>query len=543
MRVPIVSLTLLAGACSALPEAEEPDGAGVLETGAPLSPAAAVYDVRAYDIAIEFMPAQKAVAGVVKIDAEVSEPSVRLDFNLDDRLDVRSATVNAAPWLVSRADGLLSLTSRSGAPAEGRIEIEIAYEGQPRSAPRPPWDGGVTWSSTPDGTPWIATSVQGQGCDLWWPCKDHFIDKPDSVSIAITAPADLVAVSNGVLVDRSIEGDKATTRWRSRYPLSAYNVAVAIGPFEEIEDAFVSSTGTRVPISMWALDGNAEKARGLVDDLKRQLAYFEGRLGPYPWPEEKIGVVETPFLGMEHQTINAYGAGYEIGPHGFDWLLHHELAHEWLGNAMTHARRADFWLHEGTALYMQADYATEVVGDFAYDHYMYDYYTRMNNCAPIVPHTDDGSAFDNSDVYFKGAWVLHALRGLVGDDAFWTSMRDLVGRDPGRTYRTTEEFEEIVERNSGATLDWFFDAYLTTSVPPVLTIEDGAAGERVVSWRTETGEPFPYPVPIEVDGDRQLLRMKGGRGVIRAGADSVVRLDPEGRTFRALPIIPPCGGA
>ena len=510
------------------------------ETGAPLSPAKAAYDVLAYDLSISVDPRKKRIDGRVVVTALVLSNLDRIELDLDRRLQVGAAYADGQAARVRRDDGTLTVLLDEPAPQGEQITVTIDYGGEPHVAKRAPWDGGFTWSKTPGGEPWVATSVQGEGCDLWWPCKDHFLDKPDEMDIRVTVPEGLVAVSNGLLQSATTEKGRSTYHWRTEYPVTQYNVAIAVGPFVLVEDEFKSVSGATLPLRFWALPEHQDDARNLFPDILGQLEFYERRLGPYPWQQEKIGIVETPFLGMEHQTVNAYGAGYEVNDHGYDWLLHHELGHEWFGNAMTHARRADFWLHEGTEMYMQPVYAGEVIGDFSYDHYMYDNYLKIRNCEAVIPSQDDGSAFDNGDVYYKGAWFLHTLRGLIGEEAFWGSLRALIGDDPGRIYRTTNDYERIVKELSGRDLGWLFDGYLRHAEPPRLVLErDG--DEARLFWETGARTPFPLPVEVEIDGRRRTIAMNGGEGRFSAPAGTTIRLDPDGKVYRYLPITEPCG--
>lgn len=497
------------------------------------------FDVLDYDLRIAFHPKRKKIDGAVVATSLATDDLAEIAFDLDPRFDVSAVEVNGAPAPFSRSDGRVIA---SATIAEGVVfTTRVAYAGAPHEAVRPPWDGGVTWATTPSGEPWIATSVQGEGCDLWWPCKDQFSDKPDTMSITLDVPEGLFAASNGVLASTKTADGRAIYRWETDYPVTPYNVAVGVGPFEVIKETYSSISGYEVPVYLWVLPENLEDGRRLMADLMRQLPYFESRLGPYPWRKEKVGIVHTPFLGMEHQSINAYGSSFGVDPHGYDWLLQHELAHEWFGNAMTHARAKDFWLHEGFATYMQADYAAEVIGDFSSEHYLYEYRLNTQNCAAVVPPEPDGRGWDvGTDVYYKGAGVLHTLRRFIGEDAFWTAVRNLIGDDPGRVYRTTEDFIRIASEAASRDLDWFFSAYLSVATLPHLKVRR-TDGEATFQWETASGSPFPMPIDIEIDGELKKLQMNEGSQTIEISDEARLRIDPKGAVLRDLPIKPICG--
>ncbi len=497
------------------------------------------FDVLDYDLRIAFHPESREIDGSVVATSLATDNLAEIALDLDPRFDVLSVDVNGAPAPFSRSDGRVIA---SAAIAEGSVfTMRVAYSGAPHQAVRPPWDGGVTWATTPSGAPWIATSVQGEGCDLWWPCKDQFTDKPDTMTITLDVPEGLFAASNGVLQSVEVTDGRAVHHWKTDYPVTPYNVAVGVGPYDVIEETFMSISGDEVPVFLWVLPENLKDGRRLMADLMRQLPYFESRLGPYPWRKEKVGIVHTPFLGMEHQSINAYGSAFGVDPHGYDWLLQHELAHEWFGNAMTHARAKDFWLHEGFATYMQADYAAEVIGDFSRDHYLYEYRLNTQNCSPVVPSDPDGRGWDvGTDVYYKGAGVLHTLRNFIGEEAFWTAVRTLIGDDPGRVYRTTEDFVQIASDAAGRDLTWYFSAYLDAATLPYLAVqrENGRASFK---WETSVDGDFPMPIEVEIDGRSMRLPMKDGEQTIKIPDTARLRVDPNGAVLRDLPIKPICG--
>jgi aminopeptidase N len=244
----------------------------------------------------------------------------------------------------------------------------------------------------------MATAVQGEGCDLLWPCKDHFADKADSMRIRLTVPNGLSAVTNGVLQQVTAVGsDKQQFDWLLSVPASDNNIALNVGPYQRIQTSYTSINGSEVPVEFWALPENADKARTLwQQDLLQQVQWYEQVLGPYPWGNQKLGFVETPHLGMEHQTLN-------------------------------HA-----WLHEGFGLYMQPAYARDKLGIAAYHYQLYKSYLGLLNCDPVVRtgNVSSEEAF-SSDIYGKGSWTLHTLRYLVGEAVFWQAARELLYRTVG----------------------------------------------------------------------------------------------------------------
>ena len=497
------------------------------------------------------LPDKKMIRGEGVTVLRALEPLEMVELQLDGRFDVSQIRVGGEVAAFERRGGILTVSLPHPADRGDEVRIAIRYGGRPHVAARAPWDGGFVWGQTDDGTPWIATAVQGEGCDLWWPCKDHFADKPDRMEMHVTVPAGLSVALNGVLqsVDEKDDG-RRTYHWVLGVPISDYNVSLNVGPFHRIETSYESVNGTTVPIEFWALEEHEKDARKLIDDdLRHELAWYESTLGPYPWGGEKLGLVETPHLGMEHQTLNAYGNRFRRDDHGFDWLLQHELAHEWFGNLMTHERLNDAWLHEGFGAYMQPAYSLHRFGEAAYLHTMYDRYLGLQNCTPVVP---DGAPTSDeaftSDIYVKGMWTLHTLRWLMGEDPFWRATRRLLydTAEPWDLpfpipplYRSTDDFVRIASEEAGRDLAWLFDVYLRESDLPSLTAER-SDGRLTLRWDVPGDRDFPMPVPVEVDGTTTVVPMSSGKGTLAAPADAHVIVDPRMEVLRRLPIIGTC---
>ncbi|MCK7596217.1 M1 family metallopeptidase [Microbulbifer sp. CAU 1566] len=552
--LPLLSLA----ACQQLPPPLDPL---IGDTGQPLSEIAQRADVKTYDLSLEIFPDKKAIKGSGRTEFLLLEDSAQVELKLDSRFDIEQIRVNDQAAQFQRQGGILTIElGKTFHPGE-RVTVDVYYSGKPHIALNAPWTGGTVWKQTDNGQPWIATAVQGEGCDLFWPCKDHFTDKADSMRIRLTVPKGLSAVTNGVLQGITPVGeDKTQFDWLLSVPASDYNIALNIGPYRRIQQTYTSINGAQVPIEFWALDENAEKAQQLIDnDLLQQIEFFERQLGPYPWGDQKLGFVETPHLGMEHQTINAYGKKYKRDDYGFDWLLQHELAHEWFGNLITHEKLNDAWLHEGFGLYMQPAYSLDHFGSAAYNHSMYKSYLGLMNCKPIVLEGDITSeqAF-NSDIYGKGGWTLHTLRWLIGDKLFWQATRELLYGTDNTTsltypitprYRNTQDFIGIVNKLTGEDYQWLFDMYLKQAELPELVQqtqrqeqgqEQGQGQSITLSWKTPDELPFPMPVPVSVNGQLQVYQPVDGTITIAASADDHVVIDPEMKVLRYLPIIGLC---
>lgn len=495
-------------------------------------------------------PARRHLDGEATLRFTAREPTDVLLLDLDRNLPIRSVAVDGKPlakdaW--SNPDGRLRIRLAQPLGKGDSVSTTIVYGGQPHVAKRAPWDGGFVWSHTKDGQPWVASAVEGEGCDLFWPCIDQPTGEPDLVDTYVTVPKALAAPGNGVLVDIRDNGATRTWHWRIKQP-DTYAITLNVGPFEELKGDYKSRYGNTIPMELWYLRGHEAGARALFAEFPRMLDFFEQQIGPYPFGDEKMGVVETPHLGMEHQTLNAYGNGYPKSEYGFDWLLQHEFAHEWFGNQVTNRNWDDMWLHEGFGTYMQPLYGQYLHGDMPYFSMLHEERMKLSNTSPIVsgqPRTEeavyDGKTGPGLDIYYKGSLMLHTLRGLIGDDAFFESVRRLVyGRPdpaPGNfkpRYATTKDYIGIVDQVTGKDLKWFFDVYLYDAKLPRL--ETNRHGDMLqFRWVTGHGEPFPMPLDVQVGDTVHTLAMADGTGELEVPQGSLMIVDPRSKVLREMP--------
>ncbi len=483
-------------------------------------------------------------SATLKIDSE--RPRRTLSVDLDTRFKVENVWINGKPvpaGNIKNPDGQLLITPQQAVSFP--LTIKIDYYGQPRKPPNPPWDGGVMWSQTPGGEPWVVTAVQGEGCDLFWPCIDQPFGEPRQADIHITVPSNLVAASNGNLVKVTEQETAKTYHWKTSSAVNTYGIALNIGPYEKLESRFRSIYTNAYPLVYYYLpEVNPEGAQALFSELPEMLTFFERVIGPYPFPQEKVGVVQTPHKGMEHQTINAYGNNYEKDEYGFDWLMQHELAHEWFGNQMTNTNWDHMWLHEGLGTYMQPLYAQYLHGDLAYKAYLNKIRKNVSNSAPIVsgmPRSEKEVYTSQNgpglDLYYKGAWIMHTLRGLVGDKIFFDIVKELVYDTteprPGNfspVYRDTNDFIRIANKHYGQSLDWFFDIYLYQSALPRLNVSRSKTTLNL-SWTVPQAMPFPMPVEVSINGDIETLDLSQPRSIV-INPDDVVIVDPQSKILR-----------
>ena len=382
--------------------------------------------------------------------------------------------------------------------------------------------------------------------------KDHPSDEPETVSLHFTVPQPLVVASNGTLrnVVKNQDGTQ-TFNWFVSNPINNYSITLNAAPYKTIQDKYTSVSGAVVPVTFWVVPEDYDKGKALVKQTKDYLAFFEEYLGPYPFRSEKIGIAETTYLGMEHQTIISYGNKFKFDADGFDWLMFHELGHEWWGNLVTASDWRDFWIHEGFQSFMDTLYLERLRGKEAYFNGMTNRMKNLRNMQPVAPRESRTTVQmymagpdyvrSDGDIYGKGAVILHTLRYLIGDKPFFASLRRMAYPDPskerltnGRQVRftTTDDFRRIAETASNTRLDWFFEVYLRQpNLPRLLSERKGDQLE--LRWEAPDGLRFPMPVEVQIGNSIRRYDMPGGRVSVPVEAGKSVVVDPQNWVLKA----------
>jgi len=442
-------------------------------------PARAWWDATFYDLHVRVNPADSTIAGWNGITYRtLAVPAAReMQIDLQEPLVVDSI-VQDRRRLAWRRDGHALFVTLRATPRTGESRtVTVWYHGRPRVAVRPPWDGGFQWARDSSGVTWIATSNEGLGASVWWPLKDIGSDEPDSQRIAITVPDPLVDVSNGRLRGTTHNPDSTTTyEWFVQSPINNYDVAVNAGRYAHFSDT-LTGEGGRLTLDLWPLAEHLEQARRQFAQARPMLQCFEHWFGPFPWYEDGYKLVETPHLGMEHQSAIAYGNHFLNGYLGrdlsgtglglqWDFIIVHESAHEWWGNSISMADHADMWIHESFANYAEGIYTECRLGRTAGAAYVIGTRRGIRNDRPIIP-AYGVNAQGSGDMYPKGGNMLHTIRQLVDDDGRWRAIL----RGLNQTFRhqivTSRQVEEYIGREAGTDLGPVFQQYLTTTRIPV----------------------------------------------------------------------------
>ncbi|HVS96691.1 MAG TPA: M1 family metallopeptidase [Puia sp.] len=487
------------------------------EYGGKLKPEQANVDIRHYTIDLALDIPDRSVAGSTTILCRLEEPATGLLFDLMDSFLVSSVQVNGKAAAFTHRDHELHITAGNPWPA-GPVTVKVSYAGHPMIAKRPPWDDGFTFTTDSMGHPWVAVTAEGTGGKIYFPAKDHPSDEPDEgIDLTITVPRDLVVAGPGLLQGVKRKGNKSSWHWKTNYPINNYSIVFNVGDYTVVSREYTTVDGHKVPMQFYVLKEHADKAAHHLDMLARFARVKEKYFGEYPWVKEKIGIVETPHLGMEHQTMNAYGNKFRytvVGGQDFDGLMNHEFGHEWWGNKVTAGDWADYWIHEGIGTFGDALYTRDMEGEAAYEKYFQRIAPRIGDGKPVVMGKDitEDVAY-HPDIYPKGAFFMHTLRYVIGDSVFFPALKHLA-TDSNTTYThtvSTADVERLFSKASGTDLSPLFHLYLYTT--DKLEIEVRQTGLTQYQVRLMNMD-MPLPLDITTDkGTRRVIVDKKGATV------------------------------
>ena len=518
------------------------------DSGGPLSPEQAAYDVKFYSLDLEIDIENKAIGGSLLCKAEIIDPIDIFLLDLDDVYTVDSV-------LYKKNEGTFSLVNFDHSEAQLEISlpemvingeivtVQVFYHGIP-----PQGVHGFTWSETENGEPWIGVSCELDGADIWWPCKDHPSDEPDSISMSYTVPNPLSCISNGKFLGSVDNGNNTSTfDWFISTPINNYNVTINIAEYLLIEDEYSSVIGNTIPFYFWVLPEKYDIALTCMDYFKTEFDFLESICGPFPYGTDKHAYAHTPYPGMEHQTIIAYGSDFNNNYNGYDYIHYHELAHEWWGNHITAKDWADVWIHEGMATYTEALFVEYDQGEEAYFSFMITNRPYNNQSNPLAPREEltATEAFYNLAPYSRGASVMHTLRYHLGDEVFFNLFKRWLYPDPndldntnGRLCRimSTDDMKDQAEEVTGLELDPFFEVFFREIKYPILHVERKSEN-TLFTWETETGILLDLDIPVFVNGVEQRIEMNEGVGSSNIAVDDELEIDPKKWILMDTPVI------
>ncbi len=480
-----------------------------------ITPERAWWDLTYYHLEVSVFPDDKFIAGQNTIHYRVLSEHDVIQIDLQEPLEVTAVTQDGRDLTFQRDGNAYFIQLKSAQPVGSVKSITVGYEGQPRPAVRAPWDGGFSWKQDDAGNHFIATSNQGLGASVWWPCRDHMADEVDSMSISVEVPEDLVDVSNGRLrgVDHDKENKTKTYHWFVSNPINNYGVNLNIGDYISWKETYQGEKGP-LDITYWALRTDKRKAQKQFQEVPRMLEAFEHWLGPYPFYEDGYQLVQAPYLGMEHQSSITYGNGFKNGYLGrdlsstgwglkFDFIIIHESGHEWFANNITHKDVADMWLHESFTNYTESLFLEYWFSKEAGQEYVRGTRTNIENVKPMIGTYGVNDTNHPIDVYYKGGNMLNTLRTLLGDDEMWREMLRGLGQEFYHQTTTSADVEAYIAKQLDLDLRFFFDQYLRDPRVPVFEyyFKEGTLHYR---W-TNVVKDFNMALDVSVEGENTRL--------------------------------------
>ena len=469
------------------------------------------WDVLHYDVEVTPDYDNKSIQGKTTIEYKVlpGQASDYLQIDLQQPLTIDTIYYNKKLYINYPAkpyyrEGNVWHIPLPRAQVGSVNSIAIVYHGKPREAKTPPWDGGWIFSKDKQGRPWMSVACQGLGASVWFPCKDHQSDEPDNgATLRIRVPTNLVAIGNGNMKDKIIGNTTNTWIWEVENPINNYNIIPYIGHYVSWTDTLNGEKG-ELPLTYWVLDYEVDKAKKQFQQVKPTLRAFEHWFGPYPFYEDGFQLIQSPHLGMEHQSAVAYGNEFKNGYLGndlsgtgwglkWDFIIVHETGHEWFGNNLTARDIADMWVHEGFTNYSETLFTDFHYGKEAGNAYVQGIRKTIANDIPVIgPYgvNQEGSG----DMYNKGGNLLHTIRQIVNDDEKFRQILRGLNKDFYHQIVTSRQVEQYIADKTGKDLSKIFDQYLRTTMVP--TLEFKAEEEKIKFRWTNVVPGFNMPVRL-----------------------------------------------
>ena len=476
------------------------------------------WDVLHYDITVQPDFNSKTISGR-NILRFFDNGATLMQIDLQEPMILDSVTNEGISYSFRREGNVYWLQYRDPAAkykiAPGQRSLSFYFHGKPKEAVKPPWDGGWIWKKDRNGNPWMTVACQGLGASVWYPCKDIQSDKPDSgATLHIISPDSLVAVGNGRLTEKHAMGNGYTVyTWNVKNPINNYCIVPYIGKYVNFSEKYPGLKGA-LDMNYWVLDYDLAKARTQFTDAPKMMKAFEYWLGPYPFYEDGYQLVETPHLGMEHQSAIAYGNLFRKGYLGsdrsgtgeglkFDFIIVHESGHEWFANSICSKDIADMWIHESFTDYSESLFLQYYWGKQSGETYVQGLRKIIQNDVPVIgPYgvNEEGS----SDMYDKGANMIHIIREITDNDDKFHEM--LLGLNKNFYHQTvtTQQVEHYISQKLGLNLAGIFDQYLRTTKIPELEYKITA---KTIAYRWINNVPnlkLPLKISLGKPGEQWI---------------------------------------
>ena len=470
------------------------------------------WDLTYYHLEVKVNPDKKFISGKNTIKYKVLSVYNTMQIDLQAPLKITKVTQDGKDLEVVH-EGNAHFVKLMKEQVVGNTEsIVVYYEGNPKEAVRAPWDGGFSWKKDKNDNHFVATSCQGLGASVWWPCKDHMYDEVESMRISITVPSNLMDVSNGRLESVEKKGAYTTYNWFVENPINNYGINVNIGDYAHFSEVFNGEKGA-LDMDYYVLKDNLEKAKKHFTDAPKMMKAFEHWFGPYPFYEDGFKLVEVPYLGMEHQSSVTYGNEYKQGYLGrdlsgtgwglkFDFIIVHEAGHEWFANNITNKDIADMWIHESFTNYSESLFLDYYYGKKAASEYVIGLRESITNKETIIG-TYNVNKEGSGDMYNKGGNMLHTLRQLVNNDEKWRLILRKMNKEFYHQTVNTKQIESFLSRETKIDLNPFFNQYLRTIKIPTL---EYTIKKNVLTYKwTNIVKDFKMPLKVFINDKEEWI--------------------------------------
>lgn len=469
------------------------------------------YDVKRYDLNITINPEQRSIKGFNEISFEILAPIQKIQLDLFENMKVDSIIWNSKKLKFTRDNDAVFVDFPEKLLSKSNHKLKFYYSGNPLIAKNAPWDGGFVFKKDSNGKDFIGVAVQGTGASLWYPVKDSQSDEPDNgASIKVAVPNGLMNVSNGrFLGSQDLKNGYTRWDWEVKNPINNYTITVNIADYVHIQDKMPD-----LDLDYYVLRENEAKAREHFMEVKPMMECFQSKFGRYPFWEDGYKLVETPYLGMEHQSAVAYGNKYKKGYMGmdlsgtgvgmfFDFITIHETGHEWFGNSITSTDIADMWIHEGFTTYSETVFIECIKGYNDAMKYVNGQARNVRNDKPIIGQygvNNEGSG----DMYYKGSLLLNTLRHVIGDDEKWWKILYNYSETFKKKIITSDTVIDYFNKASGINLSPIFQQYLYTNQVPVFLYK--IKGDYLYYSWDNTNDDFNMPIDIGFDDAKIRLQ-------------------------------------
>ncbi|MCC8426542.1 M1 family metallopeptidase [Mucilaginibacter sp. UR6-11] len=512
------------------------------------TPLRTCYDINYYHLDVKFDIDKKFISGSNLFKFTATQDFTKLQFDLYDNLKVEKVVYKGNELPFTREFNAVFITFPQTIAKGSKDQFTVFYSGNPTIAKNAPWDGGVVYTTDSLGRPFVATACQGAGASIWWPNKDQQADEVDSILISISVPKGLTDVSNGRLRKKTELKDGYTRfDWFVSNPINNYDVEANIANYTHFGDIYHGEKG-KLTTDFWVLSYNVEKAKKqFAANVPRMLKAFEYWFGPYPWYEDGYKLIETPHLGMEHQSgvaygnhyVNGYYAGHRGTPTGidlsgtgigltWDYIIVHESGHEWFGNNITSKDLGDMWIHESFTDYSESLFVESTSTKQLGQQYVSGLRKTIQNTTPIVgPYNVNKEG--SGDMYNKGSVILNMIRTIINDDEKWRGILRGLNKTFYHKTVTYDDITQYISNQSGTNLLPVFDQYLHYTDLPIVEFAT-VNGKLMAKWIASAGS-FTMPLKVRVKGGEYKF-IKIGKGYFSpVDIDGITRDNVEVDTF------------